>query len=107
MQPKLKLGFDNYAIRALGWKAPRLLEHAASLKLDTVLFSDHGVYEELTDAYFKGIKAQADERGLQIQAGMLSICPGSVLFDASRGTAEEQLRLTLRIARALSSPVAR
>jgi sugar phosphate isomerase/epimerase len=38
---------------------------------------------------------------------MLSICPGSKLFDTRRGTAEEQLKLTLRIAKALGSPVVR
>lgn len=26
-----KLGFDNYALRALGWKARQILDHAASL----------------------------------------------------------------------------
>ena len=36
MSDKLKLGFDNYAIRALDWKAPRLIEYAASLNLDTI-----------------------------------------------------------------------
>jgi hypothetical protein len=47
---RLKLGFDNYSIRALGWKAPRLLDYAASLGVDTVLFSDLDVYENFSDA---------------------------------------------------------
>src|SRR2546422_7393329 len=38
---------------------------------------------------------------------MLSICPSSVIFDPRRGTAEEQLRLCIRIARLVGSPVAR
>ena len=36
----IKLGFDNFSIRALGWKAPRLLDYAATQNVDTVLFSD-------------------------------------------------------------------
>jgi sugar phosphate isomerase/epimerase len=107
MDPRLKLGFDNYAIRALGWKAPRLLEHAASLKLDSLLLSDLNVYESYSDAYLHELKTQADALGLAVQVGMLSICPSSVMFDPSHGTAAEQLQLTLRIANALGSPIAR
>src|SRR2546425_9682971 len=107
MTDKLKLGFDNYAIRALGWKAPQLLKYAASLNLDTILLSDLDVYESQAEGYLKEIKAQADDLRIEIQVGMLSICPGSKLFDSLRGTAEEQLKLTLRIARALGSSVAR
>ena len=107
MAAKLKLGFDNYAIRALGWKAPRLLEYAASLNLDTILLSDLDVYESHAEGDLNEIKAQADALRIAIQVGMLSICPGSKLFDSRRGTAEEQLKLTIRIARALGSSVAR
>ena len=34
---KIKLGMDNFAVRAMGWKAPELLDYAASLKLDTIV----------------------------------------------------------------------
>jgi 3-oxoisoapionate decarboxylase len=107
MAAKLELGLDNYAIRALGWKAPQLLDYAASLNLDAILLSDLDVYENHTEDYLKEIKAQADDLGIEIQVGMLSICPGSKLFDSRRGTAEEQLNLTIRIARTLGSSVAR
>jgi sugar phosphate isomerase/epimerase len=107
MSAKLKLGFDNYAIRAFGWKAPKLLDYAASLGLDTILLSDPDVYESTDESYLKEIKSTADEFRIEIQVGMLSICPGSKMFDARRGTAEEQLRLIIRIARTLGSTVAR
>ena len=107
MASKLKLGFDNYAIRALGWKAPQLLDYASSLSLDMILLSDPDVYESFAESYLQEIKSRADELKIEIQVGMLSICPGSKLFDARRGTAEEQLKLTIRIARTLGSAVAR
>ncbi len=37
---KLKLGFDNFSIRAFRWKAERQIEYAASLKLDVLFISD-------------------------------------------------------------------
>jgi 3-oxoisoapionate decarboxylase len=107
MKTRLKLGFDNYSVRALKWKARRLLDYAAALKVDTILLSDLDVYESLGGPYLKEIKARADDLGIEVQVGMLSICPGSKLFSNRFGTAEEQLKLTLRIARTLGSRVAR
>lgn len=104
---KIKLGFDNFSIRALGWKAPQLLDYAASLKVDTVLFSDLDVYENHTDGHLKEIKAKADDLGIEIHAGTGSICPTSNTFNKRFGTAEEHLALTIRVAKALGSPVAR
>jgi len=103
----LKLGFDNFSVRALGWKAPQLLDYAASLGVDAILFSDLDVYEDLSDAYLQRIKAQADGLGIEIHAGTGSICPTSGAFSDRWGTAEEHLALTIRVARALGSPVAR
>ena len=105
--PPPRLGFDNYALRALGWKARQLLDYAAALKLDAVLFSDFDVYESLADDALRELKHRADDLGIKLYAGMLSICPSSVIFDARRGSAAEQLRLCLRIAKLLGSPVAR
>jgi sugar phosphate isomerase/epimerase len=107
MARKLKLGFDNYSIRALGWKAPKLLDYAASLGVDSILLSDLDVFESQAESYLTEIKAQADDLGIDIQVGMLSICPVSTLFDLRRGAAEGQLKLIIRIAQMLGSPVAR
>ena len=35
---RLLLGFDNFSIRALGWKAPRLIEYASKHKVDALLY---------------------------------------------------------------------
>jgi 3-oxoisoapionate decarboxylase len=83
------------------------LEHAARLRLDAVLFSDLQVYESQSESYLRELKAKAGALGIEIQAGMLSICPSSGRFDATRGPAEVQLQQTIRIAMALGSPVAR
>jgi len=104
---KIKLGFDNFSIRALGWKAPQLLAYAAALKVDVVLFSDLDAYESHSDAYLKEIKTKASSVGIEIHAGTGSICPSSNTFSKRFGTAEEHLALTVRVAKALGSPVAR
>jgi sugar phosphate isomerase/epimerase len=104
---KLRLGFDNFSVRAMGWKAPALLEYAASLKLDSILISDLDAYDSLEDKPLKEVKAKADDLGIQIHAGTWSICPTSKFFKNKWGTAEEHLALGIRVAKALGSPVIR
>jgi sugar phosphate isomerase/epimerase len=104
---KLRLGFDNFSIRAMGWKAPALLDYAASLKLDSILISDLDAYDSLEEKHLKEVKAKADDLGVQIHAGTWSICPTSKFFKNKWGTAEEHLSLGIRVAKALGSPVIR
>jgi sugar phosphate isomerase/epimerase len=106
-KPKLKLGFDNFSVRAMGWKAPALLDYAASLKLDSILISDLDAYDSLEEKYLKEVKAKADDLGIQIHAGTWSICPTSKFFKHKWGTAPEHLALGIRVARTLGSPVIR
>jgi sugar phosphate isomerase/epimerase len=104
---RLKLGFDNYSIRALGWKAPQLLDYAHRLGVDTVLFSDLDVYESTSDGYLREIRAKARDLGIEIQAGTGGICRASGFWNGKWGAPEKLLRTTIRVARALGSPVAR
>jgi sugar phosphate isomerase/epimerase len=104
---KIKLGMDNFSIRGMGWKAPQILEYAASLRLDTVLLSDLDVYESLEEGYLLGIKRMGERLGVEIQAGTGSICPTSARFNAKYGSAEEHLGLLIRVAKTLGSPVGR
>ncbi|MCC7155605.1 MAG: sugar phosphate isomerase/epimerase, partial [Bryobacterales bacterium] len=43
----MKLGYDSYSIRGLKWKAPRLIDYAAELKLDTLQIGSLDDYESL------------------------------------------------------------
>src|SRR5262249_2224740 len=76
----IKLGFDNFSIRAMGWKAPQLLDYAAKLKVDTALFSDLDVYENHSEAYLKDLRKKADDLGAEIQAATASISPPPTSF---------------------------
>src|SRR5262245_46661418 len=103
----IKLGFDNFSVRAMGWKAPQLLDYAAKLNVDTILLSDLDVYESHSDAYLKEMRKKADDLGIEIQAGSGSICTSAKSFSKKFGTAEEHLALLIRVAKTLGSPVAR
>jgi sugar phosphate isomerase/epimerase len=104
---KIKLGYDNYSIRALGLKAPALLDYAVELKLDSVFITDLGALESFEDKYLADLKSRATDRGIDIYLGGGSICPTSAAFTTRYGTAEELLALGIRLAKALGSPVFR
>ena len=106
-QPGLKLGLDNFAVRALKLKAPALIDYAASLRTDSLFISDLGPFEKTDDAYLGDLRKMAADKGLQIHLGSWSICPTSVRFRKDWGTAEEHLALGIRMAKALGSPVFR
>src|SRR5688500_6714512 len=104
---KMKLGLDNFAVRAMGWKAPALIDYAASLKTDSLFISDLDAFENFDESYLKDLKSKASDRGLQIHVGTWSICPTSKSFKNKWGTAEEHLALGIRVAKAVGSPVIR
>src|SRR5262245_66295087 len=104
---RIKLGIDNFAVRAMNWKAPELLDYAAKLKTDSILISDLDAFESLEEAHLKKIRGMAADKGMQIHLGTWSICPTSKAFRNNRGTAEEHLALGIRSAKALGSPVLR
>ncbi len=104
---KLAIGLDHFAVRATGWKAVQFIDYAASLKLDTMFISELHVFENFEDAYLKGLKEQADRAGLKLYVGTGSVCKTSNTWKDTYGTPEEHLGLTIRIAKALGSPVAR
>jgi 3-oxoisoapionate decarboxylase len=104
---KIKLGLDNFAVRAMKWNADQLIEYAASLRTDSLFITDFGPFESFEDGYLKDLRKKAADKGLRIYLGSWSICPTSKRFRDTWGTAEEHLALGLRMAKALGSPVFR
>lgn len=103
----LLLGYDNFAVRAMGWKAKALIDYAVKLKVDTVFITDLDAFVSLEEKALGEVKKYAADRGIKIFLGTWSICPTSVSFKDKWGTAGEHLRLGLRSAKALGSPVLR
>jgi sugar phosphate isomerase/epimerase len=104
---KTPLGIDNFAVRAMGWKADALIEYAASLEIDSLLISDLDALENFETGYLSGLRSKAADKGLGLHLGTWSICPTSKTFKNKWGTAEEHLTLGIRTAKLIGSPVLR
>ncbi|MDX1953716.1 MAG: TIM barrel protein [Verrucomicrobiota bacterium] len=103
----IKLGIDNFAVRALKWKADELIKYAAELKTDSLFISDLDALENFEEKYLTDLRRKASDLGIQIHLGTWSICPTSKSFRDKWGNAEEHLALGIRTAKALGSPVIR
>jgi sugar phosphate isomerase/epimerase len=102
-----KLGLDNFSVRAMKWKAPQLVDYAASLSADSLFITDLDAFESFDAPYLAALRTRAEQRGLQLQLGTWSVCPTSKAFRPNRGTAEEHLALAIRVAHGIGSPVVR
>lgn len=99
-----RLGFDNFAVRAMKWNARQLVDHSVKLGCDSLFITDFGPFEgKHDDATLKEIRQYADGKGVHIELGSWSICPTSKRFKKDWGTAEEHLALGIRMATALGS----
>jgi sugar phosphate isomerase/epimerase len=104
----IPLGFDNFAVRACGWNARQLVDHAERLRCDSLFITDFGPFEgKFDNASLGEVRRYAADRGVSLVLGSWSICPTSKTFKRDWGTAEEHLALGIRMAKALGSPAFR
>ena len=107
LRTKLELGIDNFAVRAMGWKAKELIEYAAKLDVDALFITDLYAFKSFDNGYLSDVRKLADDKGINLYLGSWSICPTSKRFKDEWGTAEEHVALGVRMAKILGSPVFR
>ena len=104
---KVRFGVDLYSLRSTGWSPFQYLAYCASLGVEVVHFSEIRFLGGLEEEHLKHVRAEAAKLGLGIEIGMLSICPTSSIFQASQGSAEEQITRMIQAARIVGSPIVR
>ena len=105
--PAPRLGLDTYSLRAQNWDAFQQLDYCAARGVKVVHFSEPRLVGGFDRAHLERVRTHADSRGLDIEIGMLSICPTSGIFDPAQGTAEEQLGRAIDAAVTCGSPLVR
>ena len=105
--PPAKIGIDLFSIRDSGYDAFQFLDYCAKQKANVVHFSEIRFLGTLEDDHLRKVRAHAEKLGIAIEIGMRSICPSSKAFDASLGTAEQQIERMLHSAKTIGSPIVR
>lgn len=104
---RIKLGIDHFSVRAMNWDAAALVDYAAAQKVDVLFISELKPFKSLAEAELGEVRRKATDAGVELYVGSWSVCPTSTSFRDDWGTAEEHLRLGIRTAKALGSPVFR
>jgi len=94
-------------LRAQNWDAFRQLDYCAAHGVKVVHFSEPRLVGGFEPAHLKRVRAHADSLGLDIEIGMLSICPTSGIFDPAQGSADDQLGRAIDAANICGSPLVR
>ena len=111
--PDVRFGVDMFSLGVQQWTPFQQLDWAAKWNVKMVHFSEIRFLGSpdwkiaLDAANLRRIRARADELQIDIEIGMRSICPTSGAFDASAGSAEEQLARTIQAATIVRSPIVR
>jgi sugar phosphate isomerase/epimerase len=105
--PAVKLGIDLFSLRSQNWTPFQLLDYSARLGAKVVHFSEIRFIGNLEPGNLRAVRHYAEERGIEIEIGMKSICPTSKMFDATAGTAEEQIGRMLDSATLAGSHIVR
>lgn len=103
----VKLGIDLFSLRAQKWTPIQALDYCASQKVQVVHFSEVRFLGSLDPGNLRDVRAHAQQLGLEVEIGMTSICPSSKMFNASAGTAEQQLTKMIDAATIVGSKIVR
>ena len=103
----VKLGIDLFSIRSQGWTPFQFLDYSAALGAKVVHFSEIRFIGNLEPDNLRKVRKYAEEKGIEIEIGMKSICPTSKMFEAKEGTAEEQLTRMIGSAGIVGSKIVR
>jgi sugar phosphate isomerase/epimerase len=104
---KVKLGIDLFSIRSQNWTPIEYLDYCAKQQAKVVHFSEVRFIGNLESENLKRVRRHAEQLGIELEIGMRSICPTSKMFDASAGTADEQLARMIDAAVTVGSKIVR
>ncbi len=103
----VKFGIDLFSLRSQGWSAFEYLDYCAKQGAKVVHFSEIRFLGGLEKAHLEKVRDHARGLGIELEIGMLSICPTAARFDPKQGTAEEQLARMIDSARIAGAPLVR
>ncbi len=103
----VKLGIDLFSLRSQNWTPFQYLDYCAQRHVQVVHFSEIRFIGSLDPDNLRRVGARAKELGIEVEIGMKSICPSSKMFDASQGTAEQQLAHMIDSAKIVGSKIVR
>ena len=105
--PPVRLGLDVFSLRSQGFSAVAMLDFCAARGIQVVHFSEPRLLGAIDTGSLQELRSRADALSIQLEVGMLSMCPSATIFNPAAGDAETQLTAMFEVARVLGSPFVR
>lgn len=106
-KPPVRIGVDIYSLQSQNFTPFQSLDYCHNLGVKVVHFSEIRFLGNLEPDHLKQVREYAANLNIDLEIGMKSICPSSTMFDATQGTAEEQLGRMIQAAKIIGSPIVR
>ena len=103
----VRIGVDIYSLQSQNFTPFQSLDYCKNLGVKVVHFSEIRFLGNLEPDNLMRVRDYAAAMNIDLEIGMRSICPSSTMFDATQGTAEEQLGKMIRSAKIIGSPIVR
>jgi 3-oxoisoapionate decarboxylase len=103
----VKFGIDLFSLRSQGWSPFEYLDYSSKLGAKVVHFSEIRFLGGLEKSHLEKVRDHAKRTGIELEIGMLSICPTAARFDPKQGTAVEQLSKMIDAARIAEAKLVR
>lgn len=106
-KPPVRIGVDIYSLQSQNFTPFQSLDYCGNLGVKVVHFSEIRFLGNLEPDNLRKVREYAAKLNIDLEIGMRSICPSSTMFDATQGTAEEQLGRMIQSAKIIGSPIVR
>jgi sugar phosphate isomerase/epimerase len=103
----IRLGYDTYSLRSLGWNAMQHLQFAANQGLDAIQFSSIDDFGDLSPEGLRIVKARAGQLEIRIDGGVGCVCELSKSWKPKNGSPVAVLERGLDIANQIGAKVLR
>lgn len=102
---RVPVGLCNHALRGMQLKAKGFIEYAIKHNLDSVQFNTLSTFESLDRKHLKSLYDLAKSENIMIYVGAGSISTASSKFTDSYGDPAELLKVGIRVASTVGSPI--
>lgn len=103
----VKFGIDLFSLRSQGWTPFQHLDYCSKLGAKVVHFSEIRFLGGLEKSHLEKVREHAQRVGIEVEIGMLSVCPTAVRFDPKQGTAVEQLTNMIEASKVVGANIVR
>ncbi len=98
------LGYNTYCLRSFGWHDDRLLQFSVDHQLDAIFLQDSLDPRAMDPSHWAALRERTRDLGLHIETGTGAVLPHSPEEFADK---QEDLRLNIKRAKAIGSPLVR